>query len=212
MSSKGHLFVISAASGTGKSSLCRALLQREPSLALSVSFTSRQPRPGEQEGRDYHFVSARTFLDMIEAGEFFEYADVLGDYKGTARASVEPLLETGRDVLLEIDWQGAQQVRSRIPDCTTIFILPPSRETLEQRLRGRGQDPEATIRHRLASAASEVSHAREFDYIVINDDFDTATDELRAIIHVQRLRTEKQRVRHADLLHSLLEGFPAAER
>ncbi len=201
---RGCLFVISAPSGAGKSSLVNAVLAREPEISLSISFTSRGPRPSERHAQHYHFISSDEFRGMIDAGDFFEYAIVHGDYKGTARQSVEPHLAAGRDVLLEIDWQGARQVRAKVPDCVTIFILPPSREELERRLRARGQDSEETILRRLAGSRGEMEHAPEFDYVVVNRDFDLATEDLLAIIRAQRLRTEAQLAHHHDLLPSLL--------
>lgn len=201
---RGSLFVVAAPSGAGKSSLVNAVLAREPDISLSISFTSRGPRPSERHAQHYHFVSEEVFRGMIAAGDFFEYAQVHGDYKGTARQSVEPFLEAGRDVLLEIDWQGARQVREKVPDCVTIFILPPSREELERRLRNRAQDSEETILRRLADSRGEISHAHEFDYIVINQDFDRAVDDLLAIARAQRLRRAAQLERHEALLASLL--------
>ena len=201
---RGSLFVVAAPSGAGKSSLVNAVLAREPDISLSISFTSRGPRPSERHAQHYHFVSEDAFRAMIAAGDFFEYAQVHGDYKGTARQSVEPLLEAGRDVLLEIDWQGARQVREKVPDCVTIFILPPSRQELERRLRTRAQDSEETILRRLADSRGDISHAHEFDYIIINQDFDRAVDDLLAITRAQRLRRAAQLVRHEALLGSLL--------
>ncbi|MEB2314614.1 MAG: guanylate kinase [Xanthomonadaceae bacterium] len=201
---RGSLFVIAAPSGAGKSSLVNAVLAREPEISLSISFTSRGPRPSERHAQHYNFVSADEFRRMIEAGDFFEYAIVHGDYKGTARQSVEPHLTAGRDVLLEIDWQGARQVRQKVPDCVTIFILPPSREELERRLRTRGQDSEETILRRLAGSRGEMEHAPEFDYLVVNRDFDQATEDLLSIIRAQRLRTAAQLAHHPGLLEALL--------
>ena len=201
---KGCLFVVAAPSGTGKSSLVNAVLAREPDISLSISFTSRAPRPNERHHQHYHFVSAEQFKAMIEAGDFFEHALVHGDHKGTARQSVEPFLSSGRDVLLEIDWQGARQVRALVPDCVTIFILPPSRTELERRLRSRGQDSEETILRRLADSRGEIEHAHEFDYIVVNQDFERAVEELRAIVNAQRLRRDRQLQRHEALVASLL--------
>ena len=200
----GCLFVVAAPSGTGKSTLVNAVLAREPDICLSISFTSRAPRPNERVDQHYHFVSVEHFLAMIADGDFFEYATVHGDYKGTARQSVEPLLAAGRDVLLEIDWQGARQVREKVPDCVTIFILPPSRQELEQRLRTRAQDSEETILRRLADSRGEIRHAHEFDYIVVNQDFDRAVEDLRAIVRAQRLRGKAQLEQHGALLNSLL--------
>ncbi|MCX7556537.1 guanylate kinase [Xanthomonadaceae bacterium JHOS43] len=201
---RGCLFVVSAPSGAGKSSLVNAVLAREPDISLSISFTSRAPRPSERHAQHYHFVSEETFRDMIAAGDFFEHARVHGDYKGTARQSVEPFLASGRDVLLEIDWQGARQVREKVPDCVSVFILPPSREELERRLRTRAQDSEETILRRLADSRGEMSHAHEFDYIVINNDFERAVDDLLAIVRAQRLRRVTQLGRNGALLDSLL--------
>lgn len=201
---RGSLFVVAAPSGAGKSSLVNAVLAREPDIVLSISFTSRAPRPGERHAQHYHFVSSDEFRRMIDAGDFFEYAIVHGDYKGTARQSVEPLLEQGRDVLLEIDWQGARQVRKLVPDCTTIFILPPSREELERRLRTRAQDSEETILRRLADSRGEISHAPEFDYIVVNDRFERALDDLCAIVRARRLSKAVQVPAQQSLLAALL--------
>lgn len=203
---RGTLFIVAAPSGAGKSSLVNAVLAQEPGIALSISFTSRAPRPGEANGQHYHFVSEDEFRRMIEAGDFFEYALVHGDYKGTARQSVEPLLAQGKDVLLEIDWQGAQQVRAKLPGAVSVFILPPSREALEQRMRKRAQDSEETIARRLAAAREEMSHHHEFDYVIVNDDFATSVNELRSIFIAQRLRLEKQSVRHVELIGALLAG------
>lgn len=201
---RGTLYIVAAPSGAGKSSLVNATLARDAQIALSISFTSRAMRPGEVDGRHYHFVSAAEFERMIAAGDFFEYARVHGDWKGTARQSVEPQLAAGKDVLLEIDWQGARQVRQKVPDCVTIFILPPSREELERRLRTRGQDSEETILRRLAGSRGEMEHAPEFDYLVVNRDFGQATEDLLSIIRAQRLRTAAQLAHHPGLLEALL--------
>ncbi|GIX37093.1 MAG: guanylate kinase [Silanimonas sp.] len=203
-SGRGTLFVVAAPSGAGKSSLVNAVLAREPGIALSISYTSRAPRPGERHAQHYHFVSKEEFERMIAAGDFFEYALVHGDYKGTARQSVEPQLAAGKDVLLEIDWQGARQVRAKIPQAVSVFILPPSREALETRMRNRGQDSEAVIAQRLAAAREEMSHAPEFDYWIVNEHFDTAANELRSIFIAHRLRREAQARRHAGLYAGLL--------
>ncbi len=200
----GTLFIVAAPSGAGKTSLVRALIERDPGLALSVSYTSRPPRPAEVDGVHYHFVGREAFLAMAAAGEFFEYAEVHGDLKGTARRAVAPLLAAGRDVLLEIDWQGARLVRSQAPECRSIFILPPSRAELERRLRGRAQDSEAVIARRLANSREEIGHAHEFDYIVVNDDFAQALADLQAIVRAQRLRQAVQGERHAGLIAQLL--------
>jgi len=201
----GTLYIVAAPSGAGKTSLVRALLEREPEISLSISFTSRMPRSNEIDGQHYHFVSREVFEHMAHAGAFFEYANVHGDYKGTARAAVEPLLASGRDVLLEIDWQGAQQVRAQHPDSLSIFILPPSRTELERRLRTRASDSAEQIARRIADSRIEIARAEEFDYIVINDDFATAIADLRSIFAARRLRREAQLVRHATLLDDLLK-------
>ena len=180
---RGRLFVIAAPSGAGKTSLVKALMQREPALAFSVSHTTRRPRPSEVDGRDYHFVDRPTFERMLKAGEFLEHANVFDNLYGTGRRQVEQALSAGRDLLLEIDWQGAQQLRSRLPEAIDIFILPPSRAALEQRLRGRGSDDAAVIARRLRDSVTELSHWREFRCVIVNDDFPTALDELTRIVH-----------------------------
>lgn len=182
----GTLYIVAAPSGAGKTSLTRALLEREADMTLSVSYTSRAPRPAEVDGVHYHFVSRSVFEAMIARDEFFEHALVHGDLKGTARAPVECALADGRDVLLEIDWQGARQVREKLAGTVSIFILPPSCQELERRLRTRASDSEATIQRRLADAAADLAHAEEFDYIVVNDDFDEALDCLRSIVENRR--------------------------
>jgi guanylate kinase len=207
---KGTLFIVAAPSGAGKSSLVNAVLAREPGIALSISFTSRAPRPGERHAQHYHFVSKAEFERMIAAGDFFEHALVHGDYKGTARQSVSPQLEAGKDVLLEIDWQGARQVREKMPEAVSVFILPPSRDALETRMRNRGQDSEAVIAQRLAAAREEMSHYDEFDYVIVNEHFDAAAAELRAIFVTHRLRLVAQAQRHAELIEHLL-GVPGAD-
>ena len=200
----GTLFIVAAPSGAGKSSIVNAVLARDPRLCLSISFTSRQPRPGERHAEHYNFISADEFKAMVAAGDFFEYALVHGDWKGTARQSVLPQLAAGKDVVLEIDWQGAHQVRRQIPDAIGIFILPPSREALEQRMRSRGQDSEEVIARRLAAAREEMSHYDEFDYVVVNEDFDAAVDEACAIVAASRARRRVQQARHATLIEELL--------
>ncbi|MFD0727599.1 guanylate kinase [Lysobacter brunescens] len=202
---RGTLFIVAAPSGAGKSSIVNACLARDPNIALSISFTSRAPRPGERHAQHYHFVGADEFQRMIDAGDFFEWANVHGDLKGTARQSVEPQLAAGRDVLLEIDWQGAQQVRSKVPDAVGIFILPPSREALEERMRKRGQDSEDVIARRLAAAREEMSHFGEFDYVIVNEVFDTAVDEMCAIFTASRLRRNQQIQRHHEMIQQLLK-------
>ena len=208
MSMRGTLFIVAAPSGAGKSSIVNAVLARDPQIRLSISFTSRPARPGERHAQHYHFVSAAAFEEMIAAGDFFEHALVHGDWKGTARQSVEPQLAAGKDVLLEIDWQGARQVRAMIPDAVSVFILPPSRAALEERMRKRGQDSEAVIAQRLAAAREEMSHYGEFDYLIVNEDFETAVDEMCSIFTASRLRKDAQVARHAQLLMSLLTDDP----
>jgi guanylate kinase len=201
---RGTLYIVAAPSGAGKSSIVNAVLARDPNICLSISFTSRQPRPGERHAEHYHFVNAAEFEAMVEAGEFFEHALVHGDWKGTARQSVEPQLASGKDVLLEIDWQGARQVRNRVPASVSVFILPPSREALEQRMRVRAQDSEEVIRQRLDAAREEMSHYIEFDYVIVNEHFNTAVDEMCAIFTASRLRREAQVARHQRLITQLL--------
>ena len=179
---RGTLFIVAAPSGAGKSSIVNAVLKDTPGIALSISYTSRAPRPGERHAQHYHFISTEEFERMIAAGDFFEHALVHGDYKGTARQSVEPQLAAGQDVLLEIDWQGARQVRAQMPDALSVFILPPSRAALEERLRSRRTDSEVVIARRLADAATDMSHCPEFDYAVVNDRFDAAAAELLSLV------------------------------
>lgn len=204
MTMRGTLFIVAAPSGAGKSSIVNAVLARDPNIALSISFTSRKPRPGERHAEHYHFVSAEEFEGMVAAGDFFEHALVHGDWKGTARQSVEPQLNAGRDVLLEIDWQGARQVRDKVPGAVSVFILPPSREALEQRMRNRGQDSEEVIQQRLAAAREEMSHYGEFDYVIVNEHFAVAVDEMCSVFTACRLRREQQVARHARLITALL--------
>jgi len=205
---RGTLYIVAAPSGAGKSSIVNAVLARDPNISLSISFTSRAPRPGERHAEHYHFIEAAAFEAMVAAGDFFEHALVHGDWKGTARQSVEPQLNAGRDVLLEIDWQGARQVRSKIPDAVSVFILPPSRAALEERMRKRGQDSEAVIAQRLAAAREEMSHYGEFDYVIVNEVFETAVAEMCSIFTASRLRKDAQVARHARLITSLLVDDP----
>ena len=204
MTMHGTLYIVAAPSGAGKSSIVNAVLARDPNIRLSISFTSRAPRPGERHAEHYHFVDAAEFERMVEAGDFFEHARVHGDWKGTARQSVEPQLASGKDVLLEIDWQGARQVRAKVPGAVSVFILPPSRDALEQRMRVRGQDSEEVIARRLAAAREEMSHYGEFDYVIVNEHFATAVDEMCAIFTASRLRREAQVARHGRLISLLL--------
>lgn len=204
MSNRGTLFTVSAPSGAGKTSLVRALVDSINDLRVSVSHTTRAMRPGEVDGVNYHFVSHDRFTDMLEQDAFLEHAQVFANLYGTSKQWVEETLATGEDVILEIDWQGAAQVRRLIPDAVGVFILPPSRECLHQRLTGRGQDGAAVIEARMAEAKSEMSHYVEADYLIVNDDFDTALNEFKAVVTAQRLRLEKQQRRHQSLLMSLL--------
>ncbi len=206
MTMRGTLFIVAAPSGAGKSSIVNAVLARDPNICLSISFTSRRPRPGERHAEHYHFVDETEFERMVAAGDFFEHARVHGDWKGTARQSVEPQLAAGRDVLLEIDWQGARQVRRQVPGAISVFILPPSREALEQRMRNRGQDSDDVIAQRLAAAREEMSHYGEFDYVIVNEHFAVAVDEMCAIFTASRLRREMQVARHGRLIGGLLQG------
>jgi len=201
---RGQLFIVAAPSGAGKSSLVNACLARTTGICLSISYTSRAPRPGERHAQHYHFVDKAEFERMVAAGDFFEHALVHGDYKGTARQSVEPQLAAGQDVLLEIDWQGAKQVKAKVPDALGVFILPPSRAALESRMRSRGQDSEETIQRRLAAAREEMSHYDEFDYVIVNEDFETAVSEMQAIFIGSRQRRHVQQQRHAALISALL--------
>lgn len=196
---KGLLFVIAAPSGAGKTSLIEGLLRDDAQLRLSISYTTRAPRPGEQDGRDYHFVDEPAFLAMLERGEFLECAQVHGNRYGTAHRAVRELLASGSDVVLEIDWQGAQQVRRLLPGCIGIFILPPSVAELERRMRSRAQDSETVIARRLANAREELSHAPEFEYAIINSDFDEARRDLAAIVRAERTRTARQLERQPEL-------------
>ncbi len=200
----GTLYIVSAPSGAGKTSLVRGLIAMDAGMAVSISYTTRPMRPGEQADRDYHFVSHEQFREMIAQEAFLEHAEVFGNYYGTARHSVMAQLNRGRDVMLEIDWQGARQVRQRAVSCVSIFILPPSRRVLEQRLRGRNQDPDEVIALRMRQAVDEMSHYKEFAYLIINDDFDTALEELQAIIRVQHLQQSEQALRQRRLIAGLL--------
>jgi len=188
----GLLFIVSSPSGGGKTSLVKALLEAEPAVRLSVSYTTRAPRPGEVDGRDYHFVTVPEFERMLEAGEFLESAIIYGNHYGTSQNWIERERAEGRDVLLEVDWQGAQQVRRLMRQVVSIFILPPSPEVLETRLRGRRQDSEEVVARRLAAAREEIGHVSEYEYVIINDDFDRAALDLRSIIRAERLKLARQ--------------------
>lgn len=197
--SQGVLYIVSAPSGAGKTSLVKALLKADAAIRLSVSYTTRAPRPGETDGRDYHFVGHERFQTMQAEGEFLEFAEVYGNFYGTSKGSIARDLAAGRDVLLEIDWQGAKQVRQHFPASVSIFILPPSFNALRTRLAGRGQDSDEVIERRLAAAAHDVAHADAFNYIIVNDDFDHAVSDLVAITRTVRLEAVRQLARHAAL-------------
>ncbi|WP_416306596.1 guanylate kinase [Neptunicella sp. SCSIO 80796] len=202
----GNLFILAAPSGGGKSSLIKALLDKchDGSMQLSVSLTTRAMRPGEQNGKHYHFVSQDEFKQQIAEGNLFEWAEVFGNYYGTSRTVIENTLQQGIDVFLDIDWQGARQVKAQLPDTNSIFIAPPSREALRHRLTGRGQDSAEVIEQRMALARAEIEHYDEFDYILVNDDFDQALKELESIVCAQRCLRAQQVVRHKKLFTELL--------
>ena len=200
---QGSLFIISAPSGAGKTSLVHALLDINPNIDMSVSYTTRDPRPGEQDGKDYHFVSREIFLAMAQQGEFLESAEVYGNLYGTSQVWITNEISKGRDILLEIDWQGAAQIRSRFPKCTSIFILPPSKEALKDRLEKRGKDDNIVITKRMAAVRQDVAHVAEFDYVIINDNLDKALHELNAVVVASKLHSKKQLSRHQDLINQL---------
>ena len=200
----GNLFVVAAPSGGGKTTLTRALLERDRGIRLSVSYTTRPPRPGERDGVDYHFVDRQRFDRLRDAGEFLEHAHVHGNWYATSARWLEAEISAGRDVLLEIDWQGAGQVRLLIPSSVQVFILPPSLALLEERLRRRGQDDAATIGRRLEAAKDEIRHCSEFNYVIINQDFAGAVDDLCAIVRASRLRAPLQLARHEALIAQLV--------
>lgn len=199
----GTLFIVAAPSGAGKTSLVAALLQRDPLVRLSVSYTTRPPRPGEENGRDYHFVDRAAFQAMLERGEFLESAEVYGNFYGTGHDWVRSRLAEGDDVLLEIDCQGAAQVRRLVPEAVGIFILPPSLDALRERLQGRGKDDAGVIARRLAAARDEMRRVGEFDYVIINNEFDIALRDLEAVVRAERLRLARQLRRHRALVESL---------
>ena len=200
----GTLFIISAPSGAGKTSLLTKLVQEQADIRTSVSHTTREKRPGEKDGSDYHFTSVEAFQQMTREAAFLEQAEVFGNYYGTEEAWVDAQLNQNTDIILEIDWQGAQQVRKLKPEAVSIFILPPSKEALFERLNGRGQDSGEVINKRMAQAAEEMSHFLEYDYVVINDQFNEALEQLKAIFISQRLRLKNQRIKQDKLLKQLL--------
>ncbi len=199
----GSLFLVAAPSGAGKSTLVNALLLKEPAIKLSISFTTREPRPGEIDGREYHFISVANFLERNSQGEFLESAEVHGNYYGTSRTLIEQHMQAGTDILLEIDWQGTQQVKKRFPHSVAIFILPPSIPALEERLKKRGQDEPHIITRRILAAGGEIAHASEFEYVIINQEFAIALSELNAIVISTRCRFAQQASRNAALFAQL---------
>ncbi len=201
---KGTVFIVSAPSGAGKTSLLKALLEDDDRVRLSVSHTTRAMRPGERQGVDYHFVQRDAFLDMVQEGAFLEHAQVFDNYYGTSEAGIRNQLDQGLDVILEIDWQGARQVRKRFSDTVSIFVLPPNREALQQRLGGRGQDSDQVIQRRMRDAVSEMSHYPEYEYLIVNDQFEQALEEMRSVFTSQRLRQEVQAQRLQECLRALL--------
>ncbi|ALQ56039.1 guanylate kinase [Pseudoalteromonas issachenkonii] len=203
--SRGNLFILSAPSGAGKSSLINALLKKHADMKVSVSHTTRVPRPGENDAEHYHFVSVDEFKALIAKDDFFEWAQVFDNYYGTSKQAIEEQLAAGIDVFLDIDWQGARQVREIMKDVKTIFILPPSKQELEQRLNNRGQDSAEIIAGRMAQAQSETSHYDEYDFVVVNDDFDTALSEIESVVIAQRLTLKAQTTRHQTLINELLK-------
>ena len=199
----GNLFIVSAPSGAGKTSLVGGLLACTPNIDLSVSYTTRAPRPGETDGKEYHFVSRETFQQMAARGDFMESAEVYGNFYGTSQPWIQSEIDCGRDILLEIDWQGAAQVRSIFPDSISVFILPPSLAALESRLKGRNQDSAEVIATRLQAAREDISHVGEFDYVIINDELDEAIQQFRAIVIAAGLRRDRQLARRHDLINQL---------
>ncbi|WP_444541989.1 guanylate kinase [Chitinilyticum litopenaei] len=200
---KGNLYVVTAPSGAGKTTLVKALLAADPHIQLSVSYTTRAPREGEVNGRDYHFVERAEFERMINAGDFLEHAEVYGNYYGTSQSWINGVMAEGRDILLEIDWQGAQQVRRLHPAVIGIFVLPPSLDVLEGRLRGRGKDSDEVIARRMAVAREEISHVDEADYVIINEHVDEAVRDIVAVVRAERLRLAAQSARHTALIAAL---------
>lgn len=201
----GHLFMLTAPSGAGKTTLVSHLLEHDAGIEKSVSFTTRSPRPGEADGKDYHFVDVDRFARMRDDGEFLEWAEVHGNFYGTSRQWLESRMQAGRDVLLEIDWQGAQQVRARFPKAVGIFILPPSVEELERRLTARGQDSLEVIRRRVLGARDEMRHVGEFDYVIINRELKTACADLAAVVRACRLTLKTQRLREPEFFRSVIQ-------
>ena len=202
--STGTLYIVSAPSGAGKTSLVKALIDLEPQIRVSVSHTTRAMRPGEVDGENYHFVSREAFVKMIEHGDFLERAEVVGNLYGTSQSYLQQTLDEGHDLILEIDWQGAEQVRKLMPQARSIFILPPSQQALRERLNNRGQDSDEIIDGRMREAVSEMSHYVDYDYLIINDDFALALEDLKSIFHANRLQQKRQQQRFGKLLAELL--------
>ncbi|RCL26912.1 guanylate kinase [Pseudomonas sp. AFG_SD02_1510_Pfu_092] len=202
--SSGTLYIVSAPSGAGKTSLVTALIKADERVSVSVSHTTRAMRPGEQHGVNYHFVSHEDFKGLIAKGDFLEHAEVFGNFYGTSRSALQEVLDQGNDLILEIDWQGAQQVRKLMPEALSVFILPPSQQALRERLDGRGQDSEEIIAGRMKEAVSEMVHYDEYDYVIINDDFAEALEDLKAVFRANRLLLKKQQQRHAALLKQMI--------
>ena len=200
----GHLYIVSAPSGAGKTTLVRCLLENDPGIRVSISHTTRKPRAGEREGHEYHFIAVPAFLDKVRDDDFLEWAEVHGNYYGTSTRGIEAALLAGQDVLLEIDWQGAQQVRRRFPAAISVFIMPPSLDELERRLRERATDLAEIIARRVAAAREEMRHVDEFDYVIINDDLQRALHDLLAVVRSARLRCPVQRQRYATLFATML--------
>ncbi|MEN9658742.1 MAG: hypothetical protein RL571_2207 [Pseudomonadota bacterium] len=203
---KGNLFVVTAPSGAGKTTLVAALLAADQNVQLSVSFTTRAPRPGEVDGKDYHFVAREVFEKMILNGDFLEHAEVYGNYYGTSQTWINHAIDTGSDILLEIDWQGAAQVRRLFPEVVGLFVLPPSVEVLEQRLKNRGKDSDEVIERRMAAAKEEISHVEEFDYVIVNEHIDEAVRDIVSTVRAERLKLHRQSTRHQVLISSLKVG------
>lgn len=199
----GNLFIITAPSGAGKTSLVKELIAADPNVQLSISYTTRPPRPGEVDGKDYHFVSLETFMEMLAKGEFLESAEVYGNRYGTSQTWINRETAIGKDILLEIDWQGAAQVRKLLPEAIGIFILPPTLDTLRSRLKNRSQDSDEVIERRMQAAREDISHVSEFDYVIINNDFKEAVQDLLATVRAERLTVTKQLARHSNLITQL---------